>query len=371
MKISDLRIDRDGTSISLSALIDSERVSLVYGQQLELNECGDAFIVIAIAVAMEREECLIVEPDIQVSPSLLARLSLYQEVYSAWWPQARPIAIEANVQNELPQNSGRTGCFFSGGIDGLFSAIRHQKSIDDLILCRGLDIPFNEGERWIQTVRGVTAFANALGLNVLCVETDAKKNFTSTKGDNHGALLISTALPVGFRRLIVPASLTYKRLYPWGSHPLTDPFLSSMSTEIIHDGAVPRSEKVKFIVQSGVPLDHLRVCNRFTLYNCGVCEKCIRTEVALEILGARTPSLPALDLRALRKVEIQNVNLLGAWRDNLILAREYNRIDIAQAIEEAISRFTIREGLRAFDSRWSGGIGIRLLRSARNVRKIR
>lgn len=367
MNISNLHIDKAATGTSISALIDDQIVSLTYSQPIDLIESGDAFVVIATAIAMERGEHLNMDPAIQVSPSLLSRLSLFQEVYSAWWPHVRPIAIRATARNESPQNGGRTGCFFSGGIDSLFSAVRHRESIDDLILCRGLDIPFNEDERWLQTVHGVHEFANALGLNVLCVETNAKSHFRSSRADNHGALLISSAIPVGFRRLIVPASLTYKRLYPWGSHPLTDPLLSSIATEIVHDGALPRTEKVRFIVQSGVNIDHLRVCNRFSRYNCGVCEKCIRTQVALEILGARTPSLAALDLRALRNVDIQNASLLGAWRDNLIFARANNRTDIAQAIEVAIARFTLREGLRTFDSRWFGGIGIGLLRSARKV----
>lgn len=365
MKIDDLQIDRTETGTSISALIDNQRVSLRYNQALDLVESGDAFVVIAIAIAMERKEELIVAPAIPISPSLLTRLRIFQEVYTAWWPQVLPTSIEAKNQKESPQSRVRTGCFFSGGIDSIFSAMRHRETLDDLILCRGLDIPFDEKERWAQTVQGVTEFAKALNLNMLCIETNAKSNFSSSRGDNHGALLISTAIPVGFKRLIVPSSHSYQHLFAWGSHPITDPLLSSVDTEVIHDGAVPRSEKVRFIVQSGVNIDRLRVCNRFTMYNCGECEKCMRTKVALEIIGAGTPSLSALNIRMISRVDIQNVSALDFWQDNLAFARANNRTDIAREIEKAISRYTLREGLRTFDRRWFGGVGLGLLRSVR------
>lgn len=367
MRIDNLCIEKTENGTSISALVDNKRVSLNYSQPLDLVESGDAFVIIAIAIAMERRENLVIAPDIPISPSLVFRLRIFQEIYTAWWPHVLPTFIEAKNQNESLQIGGRTGCFFSGGIDSIFSALRHRDRLDDLILCRGLDIPFDEKERWAQTKQGVTEFADALNLNVLCVETNAKSNFKASQGDNHGALLIGAAIPVGFKRLIVPSSHSYHHLFAWGSHPITDPLLSSVSTEIIHDGAVRRSEKVRFIVQNGVNLDQLRVCNRFTLYNCGDCEKCIRTKVALEIIGARTPSLSPLDIHAIHRVDIQNVSALDFWQDNLEFARANDRIDIAREIEKAISRYTVRERLRAFDRRWLGGSGIGLLRSVRQI----
>ena len=55
---------------------------------------------------------------------------------------------------------------------------------------------------------------------------------------------------------------------------------------------VSRPTKVRRLVEAGVDLNELRVCNRFTDFNCGRCEKCLRTMVALEVMGTGVASLP-------------------------------------------------------------------------------
>ena len=60
---------------------------------------------------------------------------------------------------------------------------------------------------------------------------------------------------------------------------------------ILHAGlALSRLEKTKLVADWGIPLRYLRVCNRYASYtqgalNCGECEKCVRTKLALLVLG--------------------------------------------------------------------------------------
>ena len=80
-------------------------------------------------------------------------------------------------------------------------------------------------------------------------------------------------------------------LEPWGSHPLLDPLYSNTSVQVRHENAaLSRLEKTKLVGEWDVALKHLRVCNEKESYsegnyNCGECEKCVRTMTALLSLG--------------------------------------------------------------------------------------
>ena len=110
-----------------------------------------------------------------------------------------------------------------------------------------------------------------------------------------------------FRTILISAAHTYADLGPWGSHPLLDPLWSTELTEFVHHGAhATRVDKCRVLANSEVAMRHLRVCweNREGRYNCGECEKCLRTMVNLAAVGAlgrcttlpvesrRTPSQP-------------------------------------------------------------------------------
>jgi hypothetical protein len=87
---------------------------------------------------------------------------------------------------------------------------------------------------------------------------------------------------------LIASSYAYAQLHPWGSHPLLDPLWSTEAVEFTHDGCeAMRSEKVKAIARSGLALSTLRVCwaNEQGEYNCGRCEKCLRTMLALHVAG--------------------------------------------------------------------------------------
>jgi hypothetical protein len=69
-----------------------------------------------------------------------------------------------------------------------------------------------------------------------------------------------------------------------------DEMFSTECLEVLHDGAeATRPMKVARIIQwnRDLVLQHLRVCleNRGGASNCGRCKKCVRTAVALRILG--------------------------------------------------------------------------------------
>ncbi|MES2179894.1 MAG: hypothetical protein V4550_18680 [Gemmatimonadota bacterium] len=369
MLIHDLRCTYENGGSEISASLDAERVTLRFSVPDPLVAMGDAFVAIALVTAMARGETLRVALDIPVSRRLLGSLRIYQEIYVAWWPHLHIIEIDAPTAVESVDASKRVACFFSGGVDSMYSVVRHLPEIDDLILCRGLDIAPDESERWDRTVDTVKSFAAGIGKRLVCIETDAKKRYRNYTSSNYGALLISTALPLGYARVIVPSShITYRDLVPWGTHPLTDPLLGTATTDIVHDGATARTAKTEFIVEAGIGLGSLRVCNVYSLYNCGKCEKCLRTMSVLAILGAKSAAFPPYTPLALRSLRLEGWVDDAFWKEILTLARSRNQPRHARAISKLLSRFERREALRSIDQRWLGGAGLGLLRGARDLR---
>jgi hypothetical protein len=111
----------------------------------------------------------------------------------------------------------------------------------------------------------------------------------------HGSHLASVALATGFECVYVPASFTWAGLLPWGSHPVTDPLWGNGAVRLVQHGLeVGRVDKLRRIGREAEALALLRVCPGFRDYSCGVCEKCLRTRVALRLLGLRSPNLAPL-----------------------------------------------------------------------------
>ena len=112
-----------------------------------------------------------------------------------------------------------------------------------------------------------------------------------------GASLIASALAFGnlFNKFYIASSFHYTQLFPWGSHPLLDPMLSTETTEILHDGAhLTRTEKIVALSQWPVTYSRLHPCLFDTSFvngssrveNCCLCERCVPTMGLLEALGA-------------------------------------------------------------------------------------
>jgi hypothetical protein len=359
----------DVHSLRLETLGDGgDRISAkVFGEEIHfrvthapeaLRSAYDPFVVAGYVGAMERKRPLTVADDAPVSAALLDNLDQAGWIYSNWFEDLDPIPVEGcAVEEERPGPSGLVGSFFSGGVDSIYSFIQNKDEISHLILCRGLDISFEEVQRWDRTVDLVRAFAEEQGKALILVETNAKLLQSRTRSRNHGAILISTGLSLGLGTLIVPASVTLDLMLPYGSHPLLDPHFSNGVTRVVHDSPVFRTKKVRAIVETGIGLGQMRVCNVLTNgVNCGRCEKCFRTRTTLGLLGAEAPHLPPLrNPKELRKVKLKGRGHLGAWMENLALARQVGREDFVREIEKLVRRFRTKESIQQLDDDYLRG----------------
>jgi hypothetical protein len=193
-----------------------------------------------------------------------------------------------------------------------------------------------------QAVAGARLAADSLGKVLIEVRTnlrEASDGLVEWGTRYHGAALATIGLLLGsvLERIIIPASYHEDDLFPWGSHPELDVLWASSSVLIEHHGeSATRPEKVALISKNDAAMANLRICweNPGGAFNCGACEKCMRTMVSLRIFGAldRCNTLPdSIDLRLLRSFRLghgagifarQN---LDAIRKSAIQDRELRR----------------------------------------------
>ena len=107
----------------------------------------------------------------------------------------------------------------------------------------------------------------------------------------HGSCLAAVAMLLSgsLRKMFIASSGCYDRLVPWGSTYTLDPLWNTAHMELDHDGSeYDRLGKVRALANDDLALRYMRVCyqNPEQGTNCGRCEKCLRTMVALRLCGA-------------------------------------------------------------------------------------
>jgi hypothetical protein len=294
----------------------------------------EAFVALALPVAMARG--LSVESPGPLSKAFVDGATTWQSVFATWYPdRLEPVAIAARERRPKRKSKG-VGCFFTGGVDSFFTALRHLHRIDRLVFVYGFDVPLEQLPDLRRAVTtGVRAAAEELERPLVEVETNLH-DFSDTMGSPwgttyHGAALAAVAhlLVADLGEVLVGATHTYADLFPWGSHPVADPLLSGDRLQLVHDGAdADRVEKTIAVASSPVVRRHLRVCweNRDGTYNCGRCRKCIRTQIALRIAGQldAVQTLDAdMDLDAVRAMPLGDVNTVARHAE---LIRHLRRI---------------------------------------------
>jgi hypothetical protein len=107
----------------------------------------------------------------------------------------------------------------------------------------------------------------------------------------HGGCLAAVGLflRAGFHHIYIPSTHSVAEQIPWGSNLALDRHWSTEGTVFVHDGTeATRLDKViSQIAGSPLALEHLRVCfaNEKGAYNCGRCDKCLRTMINLYVAG--------------------------------------------------------------------------------------
>ncbi|MET1047154.1 MAG: hypothetical protein ABWX70_10715 [Hyphomicrobium sp.] len=253
----------------------------------------EPFVVAASMLASTLDEEIRV--DGPFSERLSVGLAEYWKIFAAWSPQKfKPIRLAARELVCEVQKPGHVAAAFSGGVDSFFTQFAGKDRPPGFrtkyaFFVHGFDIPLNDDEIFEQAAVNYEAMLLERGVELVRVKTNARA-FIRDWDLGHGSALCSVglALSSGVSRFIVPSSMTYTTLTPWGSTPIADSLLSTDQTQMIHDGAsFSRADKLS-LMKDWEPLQaHVRVCYKKpdALHNCGNCIKCRRTMIMLDALG--------------------------------------------------------------------------------------
>lgn len=239
----------------------------------------------------------------ELDKNYLNSLSKIKLVFKQWYPQfsfSSNIYVENIVSNQF--NNSEHGLLFSGGVDSLTSFIRHKNKHPDLYTVWGADIPLQENDFWEKVRNRISLFSNQERVNVHFIKTNMQQllNQSLLARDysligwwgpvNHGLMLLGLVVPLttnGIGTVLIAATHTKDFKEPWGSHPSIDNNIAWANVRVVHDGyEISRHEKIRCIIEHPEYLPHLRVCySSHSDYNCGRCEKCLRTITALILEG--------------------------------------------------------------------------------------
>ncbi len=285
-----------------------------------------------------------------ISRDLADNLEKFMKIFGSWYKDFNPVKILGERLDDLPAAGGkRVGAFFSGGVDSFYTLLKHKNEITDLIYIRGYDIDLDDARH--RAVSEMCAkVARRLDKNLLVLETNTRrmlKGYGKWGPHQFGLALGSAAqiLSARFRKIYIAADFDEENLRPWGSHPHTTPLFGNSVINIVYDGAeAKRIEKLKNICENDIALNYLRVCyeNIAGTYNCGKCEKCLRTMIGLYALNKlkNCATFPAIiDASLLREKLYANEPARVFARENLSLleTQDRQRLPIYIALQRAIS----------------------------------
>jgi hypothetical protein len=287
----------------------------------------DAYIPFSLLPMMLTGSDINAQDDL--SERMMQANPIIQDIYNAWYPKTQQISLKTiqTCKRESTSEQKKVGTFFSAGVDSWYTLLKNMDDITDIIFVHGFDIRLDDNNLHQETLEAIEEIGKTYHKNVIEIKTNLR-SFTEGRMDwryGLGAVLASVGLTLRqhFKRIYIPATHTYTNLYPAGSHPILDHLWDCETLSFVHDGCeAGRVEKIRLIAQNEHALKSLRVCwkNKYGPYNCGKCEKCLRTMITLESINAleRCPTFTnPLTLKAVSTMLLSNESLRGYADENL------------------------------------------------------
>lgn len=356
-----LRFERSRSVKELFALFPDE-----FAEELSTRE--DVFFPALVMAALVNREDLDLG-GMTIDPLLLRNCLAAARQHQAWVPRFRRPEVTNYIERSDPRSErARAVSFFSGGVDSLFTLLRHSPhSREEPTRLTQRDIAlaahiFHNGAA-DAVVRNPSAEA-ALGKsaaafdarfvpvfsNIMTFDYEWSQNYARV---THAAGLASIArlLSADLSECLIASSHTYGQLHAWGSSPIVDPLYSDRHMSIRHDGSTfTRFEKTEFISRSATALKVINVCDRLVenrgYVNCSRCQKCLRSMTALDLCGKTGADAPAFDWtaytpRSFGEIYLKNWSEVTFARELVDAATARGRTEIARGIRHAIFKSSI------------------------------
>lgn len=323
------------------------------GSEVTPEAVADASFSFGMILAMASGSEL--RMDAPVSPRLLDSSVELQDILANWFPRKLTKA-ELHVEPRTapgPTPTNGTLSFFSGGVDSFYTAVTPPDRVTALVLIHGFDIRLRDKAFFAHTLERLQAAAADLGRPLVQLATNLRHH-TNYRGGwgpiYHGVALgaVSALMHPHGDTVLVPGSYTYSQLHPWGSHPLTDRLRSTEYMEVVHDGAgASRVDKIIALSDNPMAQRHVRVCwEREGPYNCGECEKCLRTMTTLQLIGALEKfevfpqTFSAQKVRDMQRVDEYYMT------ENLRLAKRVGDEELTRVLRQSLRRYRREKAAR-------------------------
>lgn len=373
----------DSRRLSALATVGEQTVRLATTANVPLAQGSTAWVPPATLVGLRSGREVVIYGDVSEVAVHNSREAV--SLLRNWYPSRTYETSVHAPMAKAPLEPGARGvaAFFSGGVDSYYTTLKHLDEITHLIFIHGFDIDlFNEdlAERTLVAMRKSAA---ELGKQLIEVRTDVRvwldRNDVDWGPEGFGPLLahVGLALSDVVGKVYIPASHTEDDLSPLASHPHLDPLWSSDQVTFVHDGMeASRATKIRAFVESDAAMRHLRVCwwNGSNDYNCGECEKCVRTMLNLYIAGGleRCATLPdristdvidrlhfneqakgfaAENLADLRAGDVENPELEAALQRVLDRSEFQNQLNVARTIPTGLRNMFTKQFFQFWFSR--------------------
>ena len=308
--------------------------------------------------AMQAGARIVIPDDLTADTLFLDNLDTLQDIFVSWYPNLSKIDIDVQqISNALPATREGAAAFFSGGIDANYTLLTHEHELSQLVYVRGIDMQLDEDELWLDCLERNRQAAGMFGKTLVTIETNIRffiKEISSPGigwGVSQGCGLAAIAHAMNPGRILISSSNTYKALHPYGTHPLTDPLLSSSNLRIDHVGCeAKRHEKLMRISQAPKLLPLLRVCWQDKGFNCGHCDKCLHFRMALRLMNTEAGGLkPLSDFGSLKEAHTRTKGEYIEWKDNLLFAQKVGDRKAEKALIKILNRHKKRRLVKLID----------------------
>lgn len=359
MEINSIKVFRTATAERLTGTVGDFELWYEFPAGSGISERVEPFVCAALVPSMHAGSDIVVPDHLPVCPVLLKNLHKVQEIFLCRQNELalrlKPVLIKGG-RHQPADNNGRTVSFFSGGIDGTHTYLKEKHNIDDLLFVRGIDIQLDNGALYDDAYRRNQQFLNSEGRDLVAAASNIRylghRHKISWNSWN-GAGLASIAMAAGYKHCLIASGKSYADFFPDGSSYVSDHLLSSAGCHIEHHGAgAARVEKTAVIAANPGALSILRVCWQDKDYNCGDCEKCLRTMVALELLGVTGAPFPPWDetqLKKLAKLRFYSENDLANFRQVQRAAKEKNHKQIYATVTKIMNNYHWRQLFKEWD----------------------
>jgi hypothetical protein len=347
--ISEVEITRNGRNDRLRANVDGDEIWYDFDASLEIQPRLEPFLPTALLLGMAHGRDIRTDGSAAASPKLLKSLETLQRIIRQWNPESHAIAIDTPSAEPVPRPE-MVASTYSGGVDSTATLLRRFDEITHLVFLSEFDR--RSKDAWPDVEREMQTRIAKIGKKPITIQTNVIRRTVElgiSSHVSHGAILCAVLSTLAPRIGYVPTSTTYRELKPWGSHPLTDPLWSTEATEISHDSHdMLRTEKTALVATNPLLFSQLQVCWYARTENCGKCSKCLRTMLALKVLGLGRGPFPDIKIeRQIEKLNPTSSDVAGFCWDLMYQARRNGHPEIAKQLERMLRRYKINRDLRS------------------------